>query len=63
MFGIGKKNKTQCVRLTEKEIRELEKNMTRKKRKEFRKRIRQAQNDQMWDSLMELEFLDEDLFE
>jgi hypothetical protein len=63
MFGIGKKNKTQYLRLTEKEIKELEKNMTRKERKEFRKKLRQVQNDQMWDSLMELEFLDEDLFE
>lgn len=37
MFGLGKKNKTYGVRLTEKQIRELEKNMRRKELKEFRK--------------------------
>jgi hypothetical protein len=61
MFGSGKK--TQYAKLTQKEIKALEKNMSRKELKEFRKRLKQAQNDQMWDGLMELEFLDEDLFE
>jgi hypothetical protein len=61
MFGSGKK--TQYVKLTQKEIRALEKNMSRRERKEFRKRQKQAQDDLMWDQLMALEFLDEDLFE
>lgn len=37
MFGFGNKNKTYDVRLTEKQIRELEKNMSRSELKEFRK--------------------------
>ena len=35
MFGFGKSNKTHDVRLTEKEIRELKKNMSRSELKEF----------------------------
>jgi hypothetical protein len=59
---FGSKKKTQYVKLTQKEIKELEKNMSRRERKEFRKRQKQAKDDLMWDQLMALEFLDEDLF-
>lgn len=45
MFGFGNKNRTQDVRLTEKEIRELKKNMSRSELKEFEKRQKQAEKD------------------
>jgi hypothetical protein len=61
MFG-GKK-KTQYVKLTKKEIQELEKNMSKSELKEFRKRQKKVKNDLMLDTLMAAEFLDEDLFE
>jgi hypothetical protein len=61
MFGSGKK--TQYAKLTQKEIKELEKTMSKKELKEFRKRQKQAKDELMWDQLMALEFLDEDLFE
>lgn len=44
MFGFGK-SKTQDVRLTEKEIRELKKNMSRSELKEFEKRQKQAERE------------------
>ncbi len=51
MFGFGKK-KEYDVRLTEKQIRELTKNMSRRDRKEFEKKQRRAQADREWDALM-----------
>ena len=59
MFGFGK-NKEYDVRLTEKQMRELEKTMTRSERKEFEKRKRQAQSDREWDALMMAEFFMDD---
>ena len=38
MFGFGKSNKEYDVRLTEKQMQELTKNMTKHERKEFEKR-------------------------
>jgi hypothetical protein len=61
MFGSGKT--MQYAKLTQKEIKTLEKTMSKKELKEFRKRQKQAKDDLMWERLMELEFLDEDLFE
>jgi hypothetical protein len=61
MFGRSKK--TQYVKITQKEIKALEKNMSKTELKEFRKRQKQAKDDLMWDHIMALEFLDEDLFE
>jgi hypothetical protein len=61
MFGSGKK--TQYAKLTQKEIKALEKTMSKKELKEFRKRQKQVRDEQMWNQLMALEFLDEDLFE
>ena len=58
MFGFGK-DKTRDVRLTEKQIRELEKNMSRSELKEFRKRQREAENDRFWDALCMGELLDD----
>ena len=59
MFGFGRNN-THDVRLTEKEIKELEKNMTRSELKEFHKRQKQAQADREWDLLLMADLLDDD---
>ena len=59
MFGFGK-SKTQDVRLTEKEIKELKKNMSRSELKEFVKRQKQAESDRFWDAVCMAELLDED---
>lgn len=59
MFGFGKSNKTYDVRLTEKEIKEIEKNMSRSQLKEFRKRQQQAESDRFWDAMMLAELLDD----
>ena len=59
MFGFGK-SKTQDVRLTEKEIKELKKNMSRSELKEFVKRQKQAESDRFWDAVCMAEWLDED---
>ena len=58
MFGFGK-SKTQDVRLTEKEINELKKNMSRSELKEFEKRQKKAEADRDWDLFMMADFLDE----
>ena len=59
MFGFGK-SKTQDVRLTEKEIEELKKNMSRSELKEFEKRQKQAENDRFWDMMIMSDIMDED---
>ena len=59
MFGLGK-NKEYDVRLTEKQMQELTKNMTRQERKEFNKRQKQAQADREWDALMMTELFMDD---
>ena len=59
MFGFGK-SREYDVRLTEKQMRDLTKNMSRSDRKEFEKRQRQAQDDRDWDMLMMMEvFMDD----
>lgn len=58
MFGFGK-SKIQDVRLTEKEIRELKKNMSRSELKEFEKRQKQAERDRFWDAVCMAELLDD----
>lgn len=60
MFGFGNNNRTQDVRLTEKEIRELKKNMSRSEPKEFEKRQKQVAKDRFWDAIMMAEFLDDE---
>ena len=58
MLGFGK-SKEYDVRLTEKQMQELAKNMTKRERKEFDKRQKQAKSDREWDALMMAElFLD-----
>ena len=59
MFGFGK-SKTQDVRLTEKEINELKKNMSRSELKEFEKRQKQARADRDWDMFTMADFFDEE---
>ena len=59
MFGFGK-NKEYDVRLTEKQMQELTKNMTRQERKEFNKRQKQAHADREWDALMMTELFMDD---
>lgn len=58
MFGFGK-SKTQDVRLTEKEIRELKKNMSRSELKEFEKRQKQTERNRFWDAVCMAELLDD----
>ena len=58
MFGFGK-SKTQDVRLTEKKINELKKNMSRSELKEFEKRQKQARADRDWDLFMMAELFDD----
>ena len=59
MFGFGGDN-DKDVRLTEKQIQELTKNMSRQERKEFNKRQKQAQADREWDALMMTELFMDD---
>ena len=59
MFGFGK-SKTQDVRLTEKEIRDLKKNMSRSELKEFEKRQKQAERDRFWDAMIMAELFDDE---
>lgn len=50
MFGFGKKE--QDVRLTEKQIQELTKNMSRSELKEFEKKQKEAEADRDWDAMI-----------
>ena len=59
MFGFGK-SKEYDVRLTEKQMQDLTKNMTRQEKKDFDKRQRRAQADREWDAMMEMEFFMDD---
>ena len=59
MFGFGK-SKEYDVRLTEKQMRNLTANMTRRERKEFNKRQREAESDREWDALMMAEIFMDD---
>ena len=58
MFGFGKSGSGDA-RLTEKEIREIEKNMSPRELKEFKKRLAQAESDRDWDLLMLADLLDD----
>ncbi len=57
MFG---RRKEVDVRLTEKEIQKLTKNMSRSERKDFERMQKQARDDREWDALMMMEvFMDD----
>lgn len=59
MFGFGRE-KEYDVRLTEKQIHDLTKNMSRSERKDFEKKQRRAQADREWDLMMMAEvFMDD----
>jgi hypothetical protein len=59
MFGLGR-NKEYDVRLTDKQMKELTKNMSMREYKDFEKRQRQARNDRELDELMMMEvFMDD----
>ena len=59
MFGFGK-SKEYDVRLTEKQMQDLTKKMSKYEREEFEKRQRQARDDRDWDTLMMMEaFMDD----
>lgn len=51
MFG-SKKNKEYDVRLTEKQLQQITKDMSRSDRKEFEKRQRRAEADRQWDAMI-----------
>ena len=59
MFGFGK-SKEYDVRLTEKQMRELTQNMSKRERKDFEKRQKRAQSDKEWDMLMMAELFMDD---
>ena len=59
MFGIGSK-KEYDVRLTEKQVRELKKNMSRSERKDFEKKQRRARADREWNAMMMAEIFMDD---
>ncbi len=59
MFGFGRE-KERDVRLTEREIRDLKKNMTRSERREFEKRQERAQADREWEEIMLFDLFEED---
>ena len=58
MFGFGK-GKASDVRLTDKEIKKLEKNMSSRELKEFKKGQAQAEADRDWDLFMLADLLDD----
>lgn len=57
MFGFGKNNKNE--RLTEKEIRERIKNMSKSERREFKRQLEQMEADRDWDMFMLLDLFDD----
>lgn len=59
MFGFGK-SKNYNVRLSEREMRELTKNMSKRERKEFNQRQEQAEMDAFEDMIMYMEVFDDD---
>ena len=59
MFG-SKKNKEYDVRLTDKQIQQITKDMSRSERKEFNKRQRQMEADRQWDAMIMSELFMDD---
>ena len=55
MFG----KKEVDVRLTEKQMQKLKKNMTKSERREFEKRQREAESDRFWDALIMAELFED----
>lgn len=59
MFG-SKKHKEYDVRLTEKQVKQITKDMSRSERKEFEKRQRQAEADRQWEAMIMSELFMDD---
>ena len=59
MFGFGR-DKDRDVRLTEKQIRELTKNMSRRELREFERKQEEAEADRQWDEMMFSTLFDDD---
>ena len=59
MFGFGKSNEHD-VRLTDKQIQQITKDMSRSERKEFNKRQRQMESDKQWDTMIMSELFMDD---
>ena len=59
MFG-SKKNKEYDVRLTEKQMKQITKDMSRSERKEFEKRQKQAEADRQWEAMIMSELFMDD---
>ena len=59
MFG-SKKNKEYDVRLTEKQMKQITKDMSRTERKEFEKRQKQAEADRQWEAMIMSELFMDD---
>ena len=60
MFGFGTRSKGSNVRLAEKQMREVTKNMSRSERRQFERQQAEAEDDLEWDMLMMMEAFDED---
>ena len=59
MFGFGKSNEHD-VRLTDKQIQQITKDMSRSERREFNKRQRQMEADRQWDAMIMSELFMDD---
>ena len=59
MFGFGR-DKDRDVRLTEKQIRELTKNMSRSELREFERKQEEAEADRQWDAMIFSTLFDDD---
>ena len=59
MFGFGKSNEHD-VRLTDKQIQQITKDMSRSERREFNKRQRQMEADRQWDVMIMSELFMDD---
>lgn len=59
MFGFGKSNEHD-VRLTDKQIQQITKDMSRSERKEFNKCQRQMESDKQWDTMIMSELFMDD---
>lgn len=61
MLGFGKGKTQSSLFVSEKEMKEFKKNMSRSELKEFEKRQKQARDDREWDALMMAEIFSDDL--
>ena len=60
MFGFGKKEKEYDVRLTESQVRDLTRNMSKKEKRDFESRQRIAEDDRFWDAMLMADLFEDD---